>query len=307
MRNFMGKSTVYFTDFRCKVGTSQLDKLKKLCIAAGIKNIDMDGKFVAIKMHFGELGNLAFLRPNYAKVVADLCKELGGMPFLTDCNTLYPGSRKNALEHMDCANLNGFNTITTGCQIIIGDGLRGTDDVEVPVENAEYCPTARIGRAVMDADIFISLTHFKGHEATGFGGAIKNIGMGCGSRAHNTFFIFDAVGLGLFTVVGIQKSIAVGYPMWVGIIMGTLTGAAGGMLRDVLLNEVPLIFRKDIYAIACICGGLIYYLCMYLDLPAAPTQFIAACSVILIRILAVRYGISLPALKGETRPAPKEK
>lgn len=105
------------------------------------------------------------------------------MPFLTDCNTLYPGSRKNALEHMDCANLNGFNTITTGCQIIIGDGLRGTDDVEVPVENAEYCPTARIGRAVMDADIFISLTHFKGHEATGFGGAIKNIGMGCGSRA----------------------------------------------------------------------------------------------------------------------------
>ena len=183
MRNFMEKSTVYFTDFRCKVGTSQLDKLKKLCIAAGIKDIDMDGKFVAIKMHFGELGNLAFLRPNYAKVVADLCKELGGMPFLTDCNTLYPGSRKNALEHMDCANLNGFNTITTGCQIIIGDGLRGTDDVEVPVENAEYCPTARIGRAVMDADVFISLTHFKGHEATGFGGAIKNIGMGCGSRA----------------------------------------------------------------------------------------------------------------------------
>ena len=88
----MEKSTVYFTDFRCPVGTSQLDKLKKLCVAAGIKDIDMDGKFVAIKMHFGELGNMAFLRPNYAKVVADLCKEQGGMPFLTDCNTLYPGS-----------------------------------------------------------------------------------------------------------------------------------------------------------------------------------------------------------------------
>ena len=96
----MEKSTVYFTDFRCPVGTSQLDKLKKLCVAAGIKDIDMDGKFVAIKMHFGELGNMAFLRPNYAKVVADLCKEQGGMPFLTDCNTLYPGSRKNALEHL---------------------------------------------------------------------------------------------------------------------------------------------------------------------------------------------------------------
>ena len=179
----MEKSTVYFTDFRCPVGTSQLDKLKKLCIAAGIKDIDMEGKFVAIKMHFGELGNMAFLRPNYAKVVADLCKEQGGLPFLTDCNTLYPGSRKNALEHLDCANLNGFNTITTGCQIIIGDGLRGTDEVEVPVVNGEYCKTALIGHAVMDADVFISLTHFKGHESTGFGGAIKNIGMGCGSRA----------------------------------------------------------------------------------------------------------------------------
>ena len=88
----MEKSTVYFTDFRCPVGTSQLDKLKKLCIAAGIKDIDMEGKFVAIKMHFGELGNMAFLRPNYAKVVADLCKEQGGLTLLTDCNTLYPGS-----------------------------------------------------------------------------------------------------------------------------------------------------------------------------------------------------------------------
>ncbi|MCD8249039.1 MAG: DUF362 domain-containing protein [Lachnospiraceae bacterium] len=179
----MDQSTVYFTDFRCPVGTSQLDKLQRLCKAAGIQNINMDGKFVAIKMHFGELGNLAFLRPNYAKAVADLCKEQGGMPFLTDCNTLYPGSRKNALEHMDCANLNGFNMISTGCQIIIGDGLRGTDEVEVPVVGGEYCKTARIGRAIMDADIFISLTHFKGHEMTGFGGALKNIGMGCGSRA----------------------------------------------------------------------------------------------------------------------------
>lgn len=140
----------------------------------------MDGKFVAIKMHFGELGNLAYLRPNYAKAVADVVKENGGLPFLTDCNTLYPGSRKNALEHLDCANINGFNTITTGCQILIGDGLRGTDDIEVPVRNGEYCKTAFIGRAVMDADIFISLTHFKGHEQAGFGGAIKNIGMGCG-------------------------------------------------------------------------------------------------------------------------------
>lgn len=179
----MEKSKVYFTDFRTRVGVSLTEKLQRLIKKAGIIDIDMDGKFVAIKMHFGELGNLSYLRPNYAKAVADVVKECGGKPFLTDCNTLYPGSRKNALEHLDCANINGFNTITTGCQIIIGDGLRGTDDITVPVRNGEYCKEAYIGRAVMDADIFISLTHFKGHESTGFGGTIKNIGMGCGSRA----------------------------------------------------------------------------------------------------------------------------
>ena len=179
----MEKSKVYFTDFRTRVGVSLTEKLQRLIKKAGITDIDMDGKFVAIKMHFGELGNLSYLRPNYAKAVADVVKEGGGKPFLTDCNTLYPGSRKNALEHLDCANINGFNTITTGCQIIIGDGLRGTDDITVPVRNGEYCKEAYIGRAVMDADIFIRLTHFKGHESTGFGGAIKNIGMGCGSRA----------------------------------------------------------------------------------------------------------------------------
>lgn len=176
-------SKVYFTDFRTRLGVSLTEKLQRLMRQAGFDQISMEGKFTAIKMHFGELGNLAFLRPNYAKAVADLVKENGGIPFLTDCNTLYPGSRKHALEHLDCANLNGFNPISTGCQIIIGDGLRGTDDIEVPVPNGEYCRTARIGRAVMDADILISLTHFKGHEQAGFGGAIKNIGMGCGSRA----------------------------------------------------------------------------------------------------------------------------
>lgn len=179
----MEKAKVYFTDFRCKVGTNNLMKLQKLCKKAGIETIDFEGKFVAIKMHFGELGCLASIRPQYVKAVADLVKELGGKPFLTDCNTLYPGSRKHALEHLDCANLNGYNTITTGCQIIIGDGLRGTDEVEIPVKNGEYVQNAKIGRAIMDADVFISLAHFKGHEMTGFGGAIKNIGMGCGSRA----------------------------------------------------------------------------------------------------------------------------
>ena len=179
----MEKSKVYFTDFRAKLGEGLPLKLKRLLKKAGISEIDMENKFVAIKMHFGELGNVSFLRPNYAKAVADVIKELGGKPFLTDCNTLYPGSRKNALEHLQCAWENGFTAMTVGCPILIGDGLKGTDDIEVPVEGGEYIKSAKIGRAIMDADIFISLSHFKGHETTGCGGAIKNIGMGCGSRA----------------------------------------------------------------------------------------------------------------------------
>lgn len=178
----MEKAKVYFDDFRAPVGTSVLKKLDRLIRKAGMEEMDFQRKLVAIKMHFGEPGNLTFLRPNYAKVVADMVKELGGVPFLTDCNTLYAGRRKNALEHLDAAYENGFSPLSTGCQIVIGDGLRGTDDVEVPVRGGAYIQSAKIGRAVMDADVFISLTHFKGHEATGFGGAIKNIGMGCGSR-----------------------------------------------------------------------------------------------------------------------------
>lgn len=179
----MNVSNVYFTDLRVKNGDNLLTKLQRLIKTARIGNIDFADKYVAIKMHFGEPGNLAFLRPNYAKAVADVVKELGGKPFLTDCNTLYVGGRKNALDHLDSANLNGFNPTTTGCQIIIADGLKGTDEALVPVEGGTYIKEAKIGRAVMDADVFISLNHFKGHEATGFGGALKNIGMGCGSRA----------------------------------------------------------------------------------------------------------------------------
>ena len=177
-------SKVYFTDFRTVAyGDGLPVKLEKLIKAAGIGNIDMDGKFVAIKMHFGEHGNVSFLRPNYARAVVNVVKSLGGKPYLTDCNTMYPGSRKNGIEHLYCAWENGFTPLSVDCPVIIGDGIKGTDDIEVPVVNGEYCETAKIGRAVMDADVFISLTHFKGHEETGFGGTLKNIGMGCGSRA----------------------------------------------------------------------------------------------------------------------------
>ncbi len=179
----MDTAKVYYTNLRTYGRESQLDKLKRLIRKAGIGQIDFENKFVAIKIHFGELGNLSFLRPNYARAVADVVKELGGRPFLTDCNTLYVGSRKNALEHIDCAYQNGFTPYATGCQVIIADGLKGTDETLVPVKNGEYVKEAKIGHALMDADIVISLTHFKGHEQAGFGGCMKNLGMGGGSRA----------------------------------------------------------------------------------------------------------------------------
>ena len=110
----MEKSKVYFTDFRVHHEESLTHKLQRLLDKAGLGNFDMDGKYVAIKMHFGELGNLAFLRPNWAKAVADYVKAHGGKPFLTDCNTLYVGSRKNALDHLSTAYENGFSPLSTG-------------------------------------------------------------------------------------------------------------------------------------------------------------------------------------------------
>lgn len=178
----MEKAKVYFTNLHTTYDENLTQKLARLITTAGIGDIDFEKKYAAIKIHFGEPGNLAFLRPNYAAAVVKVIQDLGGKAFLTDCNTLYVGGRKNALDHLDAAYTNGFSPFSTNCHILIGDGLKGTDEVLVPVEGGEYVKEAKIGRAIMDADVFISLTHFKGHEATGFGGALKNIGMGCGSR-----------------------------------------------------------------------------------------------------------------------------
>ena len=119
-------------------------------------------------------------------------------------------------------------------------------------------------------------------------------------RQQNTFFLFDTIGLALFTVVGIEKTLALHFPLWVAIIMGTITGAAGGVIRDVFINEVPLIFRKEIYAIACVIGGLVYGLCHWLGLAMTVTELVSGVSVFMARILAVKYHWALPVLKGDT-------
>ena len=176
----MSASKVYFTNLRTNPNSNLLNKMERLVKRAGITNINFKDQFTAIKIHFGEPGNLAYLRPNYAARMAILLRSLGAKPFLTDCNTLYSGRRSNAVDHLRSAMENGFNPISAQCDVIIADGLKGTEYREIPI-HGEYCEAPKIGSAIADADIVISMTHFKGHEQAGFGGALKNLGMGCAS------------------------------------------------------------------------------------------------------------------------------
>lgn len=175
-------SEVFYTNLRSSPGRSLPKKMELLVKAAGIEKLPCRDKFTAIKIHFGELGNMAFLRHNYAAGMAEVLKEMGSRPFLTDTNTLYSGSRANAVDHLRTAFLNGYNPISVpGAPVIIADGLKGTDEEVIPLPEGEYCKEARIASGIASADVLVSMTHFKGHEQAGFGGALKNIGMGCAS------------------------------------------------------------------------------------------------------------------------------
>ncbi|MDR1116278.1 MAG: DUF362 domain-containing protein [Tannerella sp.] len=176
----MESSKVYFTNLRTSPVNNLLDKMERLVKKAGLTTLDLDKKFTAIKIHFGEPGNLAYIRPNYAARMANLLRLEGAKPFLTDSNTLYSGGRSNAVDHLQSAMENGYNPISAQCPVIIADGLKGTDYREIEI-NGKYCKAPKIGAAIVDADVIVSMNHFKGHEQTGFGGALKNIGMGSAS------------------------------------------------------------------------------------------------------------------------------
>jgi len=174
-------SKVFFTGMRTNARQNMLDRLERLVLAAGLDNLPLKGRMVAVKIHFGEPGNLATIRPNYVARLIRLIRERGGKPFLTDANTLYKGFRANAVDHMQAASENGYNPLSAGCAVLIADGLWGFDYREIEI-NLKHFATARIASAIAEADVLVSLNHFKGHEMTGFGGAMKNIGMGSGSR-----------------------------------------------------------------------------------------------------------------------------
>lgn len=185
-------SEVYYTNLRCKSGLNLLDKVTKLYERAGFSSLFKPKDLVAIKVHFGEKGNTAYVRPQYIRRIVEKVKEAGGKPFLTDSNTLYVGSRSNAVEHIETALENGFAYATVGAPVIIADGLTGRDYVSVEV-NLKHIDVAKIAAAAYHADALIVVSHFKGHEMTGFGGALKNIGMGLASRASKQVIHSDVL------------------------------------------------------------------------------------------------------------------
>jgi len=183
----LAEALVHWIDLRTTPSQSILKRLEALLVAAGLPGLGLAGKYTALKIHFGEPGNMSYVRPPFVGVVSRLVREAGGKPFLTDANTLYSGKRHNAYDHLRAAFENGFSRDATGCDLVIADGLKGNDFVELPIRGGIHAATARIGAAVAEADAIVSINHFKGHELTGFGGAVKNLGMGCASRAGKKF------------------------------------------------------------------------------------------------------------------------
>ena len=174
-------SKVYFTDLRTNPKRSLLTKVEDLLNRLRPSDIIKKGDIVAIKAHFGEPGNTAYLRPIFLRRIVEKVKELDGRPFITDTNTLYRGGRSDAVAHLETAIHHGFDYACIGCPIIIADGLRGLSSIKVPIDG-EVLKEVGIARAIVEADCMIVVTHFKAHELSGFGGAIKNTGMGCASR-----------------------------------------------------------------------------------------------------------------------------
>ncbi|NVL90451.1 MAG: DUF362 domain-containing protein [Desulfobacterales bacterium] len=175
------KSAVYFTDLRAKPNENLTDKVKRLLEAIGLADRVKERALVAVKLHFGEAGNTAYVRPVFLRKIVDTIKELRGCPFLTDANTLYVGSRSDSVSHLTTAIRNGFTYAVVDAPLVIADGLRGGNETAVTV-NLKRFKRVYIGSEIVRADTIVSVAHFKGHELSGFGGTIKNLGMGCASR-----------------------------------------------------------------------------------------------------------------------------
>jgi hypothetical protein len=174
-------SKVYFIDMRATIKENFIAKIGRLMETAGLSTTIEKRDLTAVKIHFGEMGNAAFIRPVYIRKVVEMIKLAGGVPFLTDANTLYAGTRSDAPHHLATAMANGFAYTVVQAPLIIADGLRGKNESAVPI-NQKHFESVYIGTDIVEADALVSVAHFKGHELSGFGGTIKNLGMGCASR-----------------------------------------------------------------------------------------------------------------------------
>jgi len=174
-------SNVYFTDLRTSPNRNLFQKLDDLLNRVKISTIIKKDSIIAIKLHFGERGNTAYIRPVFLRIVVNKVKAIGAKPFLTDTTTLYKGSRSDAVSHLTTAILNGFDYAIVDCPIIIADGLHGSHGSKVTI-NGDILKTVTIAKDIVDADCLIVVTHFKAHELSGFGGALKNVGMGCATK-----------------------------------------------------------------------------------------------------------------------------
>jgi uncharacterized Fe-S center protein len=177
----MVEAKVYFSDLRTSFKENLPSKLMRLMAEAGLEETVGPRNLVAIKLHFGEKGNTAFIRPLLIRPLVDRLKELEAFPFLTDANTLYAGTRGNSVSHLETAVQNGFAYSVVNAPVIIADGIRGASYSKVKIDQA-HVKSAYIGKDIVESDALISIAHFKGHELSGFGGTIKNLGMGCASR-----------------------------------------------------------------------------------------------------------------------------
>ena len=174
-------SQVFFIDFRASMQDNLMRKLSRLLDHAGLAKTVRKRDLVAVKLHFGEMGNTAHIRPGYLRTIVAEVKAAGGVPFLTDANTVYAGTRSDAPHHLTTAIQNGFAYAVVEAPLVIADGLRGKSEVAIPVFGKHF-ENVYIGREIVEADALISVAHFKGHELSGFGGTLKNLGMGCASR-----------------------------------------------------------------------------------------------------------------------------
>jgi uncharacterized protein len=172
-------SKVYFTDFRSRSNhENKINKLKNLFDRAGFSGLINKNDLTAVKLHFGEGGNDSYIKPVFVRQLVDKIKDKWGKPFLTDTNTLYYGSRHDSVEHIQTAVLHGFDYAVAGAPLIIADGLLGENWQEVEVK-LKHFQKVKIAGDIETADSMLVLSHFKGHGMSGFGGAIKNLAMGC--------------------------------------------------------------------------------------------------------------------------------